>query len=236
MRIAWIILILLSITACSSAPKGGCNVTAMSPSLAVKPVQADYRISPGDVLDIKFFYNPELNETIMVRPDGRISLQLANEITAAGLTPEELRTTLMERYRKDINRPEVSVIVRSFNMQRVYVDGEVVRPGMLPLAGPVTIHQAIAAAGGFLPTARRTEVIIIRQAGGKPVPLQVDMERVIKNEDPAQDVLLAPFDIVYVPRSAVGEVNRFVDLYIRRNIPIGAGIGAGWTLNDSSSR
>ena len=149
---------------------------------------------------------------------------------AAGLTPEELRKSLASRYSKEINKPEVSVIVRSFSMQRVYVDGEVFRPGMLPLAGPVTVHQAIAAAGGFRDTARRTDVIIVRQVAGKPVPLKVNMEDVLKNEDPSQDILLAPFDIVYVPRSGVAEVNKFVDLYLRRNIPIGAGIGAGWTL------
>jgi protein involved in polysaccharide export with SLBB domain len=115
-------------------------------------------------------------------------------------------------------------------MQRVYVDGEVFRPGMLPLAGPVTVHQAISAAGGFRETARRTDVIIIRQVQGRPVPLRVNMEEVLNNQDPSQDVLLAPFDIVYVPRSNVAEVNKWIDLYIRRNVPIGAGIGAGWTL------
>ena len=170
----------------------------------------------------------------MVRPDGRISLQLANEVMAAGLTPEELRKSLAARYGKEINKPEISVIVRSFSMQRVYVDGEVFRPGMLPLAGPVTIHQAITAAGGFRETARRTDVIIIRQVQGKPVPLKVNMEEVVKNEDPSQDILLAPFDIVYVPRSNIAEVNKFVDLYIRRNIPVGAGVGVGWTLNSTS--
>jgi protein involved in polysaccharide export with SLBB domain len=207
----------------------------MNSALAVRPVQSEYRISPGDVLDLKFFYNPELNETIMVRPDGRISLQLAGETMAAGLTPDELRRTLAERYIKEINRPDITVIVRSFNMQRAYVDGEVFRPGMLPLAGPVTVRQAIAAAGGFKESARLTDVIIIRQSQtGKPVPLKVDMYEVLYGSDPSQDVLLAPFDIVYVPRSAIAEVNKFVDLYIRRNIPVGAGIGVGWTLNNNN--
>jgi protein involved in polysaccharide export with SLBB domain len=198
--------------------------------LGARVIQSEYRLNPGDILDVKFFYNPELNETIMVRPDGRISLQLANEVMAAGLTPEELRKALSTKYAKEINKPEVSVIVRSFSMQRVYVDGEVFRPGMLPLAGPVTVHQAISAAGGFRETARRTDVIIIRQVQGRPVPLRVNMEEVLNNQDPSQDVLLAPFDIVYVPRSNVAEVNKWIDLYIRRNVPIGAGIGAGWTL------
>jgi protein involved in polysaccharide export with SLBB domain len=225
-------LLLLSIGACAPAGQG---IMTAGKDLSVKAIQPEYRLNPGDVLDIKFFYNPELNETVMVRPDGRISLQLANEIIAAGLTPEELRKSLIERYGKEINKPELSIIVRSFSMQRVYIDGEVNRPGMLPLVGPVTIHQAIAAAGGFRDTARRSDVFIIRQAQGKPVPLKVNMEEVQNNKDPNQDVFLAPFDIVYVPRSNIAEVNKFIDLYIRRNLPIGAGVGVGWTLNNSSS-
>ncbi len=224
-----IALLLCCCVGCVSAPAGPSVTT--TPALAARPLQENYRIQPGDILDLKFFYNPELNETVMVRPDGRISLQLANEVTAAGVTPEQLRKTLMERYGREINRPEIAVIVRSFSMQRVYVDGEVMRPGMLPLTGPVTIHQAVAAAGGFRETARRTDVIIIRQVEGKPTPLKVNMEQVLWNEDPAQDVLLAPFDIVYVPRSAIAEVNKFVDLYIRRNLPVGLGLGIGWTVN-----
>jgi protein involved in polysaccharide export with SLBB domain len=223
---------LLWCSSCVSAPPGR-PVAGLDPALIVRPVQNEYRITPGDVLDVKFFYNPELNETIMVRPDGRISLQLAGEIMAAGLTPEELKKALSDRYSKDINRPDITVIVRSFNMQRAYIDGEVLRPGMLPLAGPVTVHQAVAAAGGFKESARRTDVIIIRRPpGSPPVPLKVNMEQVLEGDN-SQDVLLAPFDIVYVPRSAIAEVNKFVDLYLRRNIPVGAGVGGGATLNNN---
>ena len=231
-----ILLFLVFLCLCACAGPPGQNATTVGKDLMAPVVQSEYRMNPGDVLDIKFFYNPELNETVMVRPDGRISLQLANEVMASGLTPEELRKSLSARYGKEINKPEVSVIVRSFSMQRVYIDGEVFRPGMLPLTGPVTVHQAIAAAGGFRETARRTDVIIIRQASGRPVPLKVNMEDVQKKTDPSQDVLLAPFDIVYVPRSNIAEVNKFVDLYIRRNIPVGAGVGVGWTVNGSSGR
>ncbi len=224
MRGIVILVLLVCVAACASPP---VQTAVVVPT--VRPIQAEYHINPGDVLDLKFFYNPELNESIMVRPDGYISLQLVNEVMAAGLSAEGLRKSLVDRYRKHINRPEVAVIVRTFSMQRVYVDGEVFRPGMLPLAGPVTVHQAIAAAGGFKETARRTEVLIIRNVQGKPVPVKVNMEQVLTN--PTDDLFLAPFDIVYVPRSKIAEVNKFVDLYMRRNLPFGAGIGFGWTLN-----
>jgi protein involved in polysaccharide export with SLBB domain len=225
MKIGVLLVMLVCVAACSGPP--GRSVADLG---RVQTVQAEYRVNAGDIMDIKFFYNPELNETVMVRPDGRISLQLANEVVAAGVTPEELRKTLEERYAKEINKPELSVIVRSFSTQRVYVDGEVFRPGMLPLTGPVTIRQAITAAGGFRETARRTDVILIRQTHGKPEGFKVNLQDIDDNQDLSNDVLLAPFDIVYVPRSNVAEVNKFVDLYIRRNIPVGAGVGVGWTL------
>ncbi len=226
MRGVVLLCMVLCCVACVSAPVG----QPVASQHMVRSVQERYLIQPGDILDLKFFYNPELNETVMVRPDGRISVQLAPEVMAAGVSPEDLRKTLMERYGKEVNRPDVAVILRSFSMQRVYVDGEVTRPGMLPLTGPVTVHQAVAAAGGFLTTAKRTDVVIIRQIDGKPVPLKVNMEDVLSNQDPAKDVLLAPFDIVYVPRSSVAEVNKAIDLYIRRNLPIGFGAGIGWTV------
>jgi protein involved in polysaccharide export with SLBB domain len=227
-------LLLAAVVCCAAACSGppGRSVADMG---RVQAVQPEYRINTGDILDIKFFYNSELNETVMVRPDGRISLQLANEVVCAGLTPEELRKALIERYGKEINKPELSVIVRSFSTQRVYVDGEVFRPGMLPLTGPVTIRQAITAAGGFKETARRTDVILIRQTQGKPEGFKVNMEEFDNNTDLSKDILLAPFDIVYVPRSNIAEVNKFIDLYIRRNIPVGAGIGVGWTLNGTGT-
>jgi protein involved in polysaccharide export with SLBB domain len=227
-------LLLAAVLCCAAACSGpqGRNIADMG---RVQAVQPEYRLNTGDILDIKFFYNPELNETVMVRPDGRISLQLANEVVCAGLTPEELRKTLVERYGREINKPEMSVIVRSFSAQRVYVDGEVFRPGMLPLTGPVTIRQAITAAGGFKETARRTDVILIRQTEGKPEGFKVNMEEFDNNVNLSEDILLAPFDIVYVPRSNIAEVNKFIDLYIRRNIPVGAGIGVGWTLNGNGN-
>ena len=96
----------------------------------------EYQIQIGDALDIKFFYHPELNESVMVRPDGRISLQLVHEVQASGLTPEQLRQNLRKKYEPQISQPEIAVIVRSFTAQKVYVDGEVAKPGLVPLTGP----------------------------------------------------------------------------------------------------
>ncbi len=179
----------------------------------------EYQIQVGDQLDIKFFYNPELNEQVIVRPDGRISLQLIPEVLVTGLTPATLTQRLTEQYATELRQPRVTVIVRSFGSQRVFVDGEVGQPGMLPILGPLTVMQAVAEAGGMKDSARATDVIVIRRgAPDKPVTFQVNLKQA--RTDPAQDVELAPFDIVYVPRSRVANVNTWVDQYIRKNIPL----------------
>jgi protein involved in polysaccharide export with SLBB domain len=185
------------------------------------PADAEYKIQVGDQLDIKFFYNPELNEQVVVRPDGRISLQLIPEIAADGLTPAGLTARLAEAYAKDLRQPQVTVIVRSFGSQRVFVDGEVAKPGMIPILGTMTTLQAIAEAGGMKPSARAGDVIVIRRgAAGKPVAFRVNLQAARDGKDLAQDVGLAPFDIIYVPRSRVANVNVWMDQYIRQNIPI----------------
>ena len=104
---------------------------------------AAYVIHAGDQLDIKFFYNPELNESVTVRPDGKISLQLVDEIQAAGLQPSELDQRLTELYSHELKKPVLTVIVRSFTGQRVYVGGEVNRQGLITLQPGLTALQAV---------------------------------------------------------------------------------------------
>lgn len=181
--------------------------------------ETEYKIGVGDELDIKFAYNPELNERLPVRPDGRISVPLAKQIMAAGLTTQELEDLLGKKYETELKRPEVTVIVRSFNAQKVFVDGEVFRPSLVPLMGPLTALQAIVQCGGFKDTSRLTEVLVIRRTKEKPIVSIIDLKKFRHNTDISQDILLMPFDIVYVPRSKIAEVDVFVDLYIRRLIP-----------------
>lgn len=189
--------------------------------------QADYKLQIGDQLTIKFFYNNELNEEVAVRPDGRITMQLLGEISVYGLTPSQLENLLKEQYASRLSHPEVSVIVRSFNMHKVFVDGQVGKPSALPLLGFMTVMQSISQAGGLKDGAKKEILVIRRGEQGKPVVVKVDLNKAMSGKDVSQDIYLAPFDIVYVPRSAVGDVNQFVDLYLRKNIPIGAGIGMG---------
>jgi polysaccharide export outer membrane protein len=183
--------------------------------------QAEYLIGVGDTLDIKFMYNPELNElAVPVRPDGRISLQLANDVKAANLTPNQLRTMLAEKYSAELRKPEVAVIVRTFTGNKVFVDGEVLFPGLIEVKGATTLMQAISQARGLRESARLSNIIVIRKdADGKAMSTNIDMRKIIDGTDLSQDIYLMPYDIVYVPKSTIANINKFVDEYINRVAP-----------------
>lgn len=227
LRVLRYVLVALVLAACLTA----CATTVQNPEplqglqQVSDAVEKEYRIRAGDLLDIKFFYNPELNEQVTVRPDGRISLQLANDLIAGGQTPSELTAQLKKIYSSEIDNPEITVIVRSFSYQRIFVDGEVNRAGLVPLVGHMTVMQSISQAGGMRDTAYLKGVIVIRRsAGNKLVTMQLNLQNALDNTDVSQDIALLPNDIVYVPKSTIANVNVWVDQYIRRNIPLSAGM------------
>lgn len=192
--------------------------------LAGPASDGEYKIQVGDELDVKFYFNPDLNEHLTVRPDGRISLQLVPEIVAAGMTPGQLTDRLKQAYASELSNPEVAVIVRTFNAQRVYVAGEVERPGEVRLAGPLTALQAVAMASGFKDTARLTQVLVIRRKPDRtPLVIPVNLKLAIAGADMRQDLGLLPYDVVYVPKSTLANVNKIVDQLLRKNIPVNFG-------------
>jgi protein involved in polysaccharide export with SLBB domain len=220
------VLVLFPFLVCACAPAVRNPVPIQESGVMTTATAQEYRINAGDQLDVKFFYNPELNEQVIVRPDGRISLQLANEIMAAGLTPAELTDLLKNTYATEIAKPEITVFVRSFTMQRVFVDGEVYRAGQVALNGPMTVLQSISQAGGMKDSARPDEIIVIRKNGkNKLMTMVVNLEQALDNSDTSQDIPLKPNDIVFVPRSKIANVNVWVDRYIRRNIPLTPSLG-----------
>ena len=202
----------------------------MAPTAAISPLKAaPYVINAGDQLDIKFFYNPELNETVTVRPDGKISLQLVDEVQAAGLQPSELDDFLTQKYSQELKKPVLTVIVRSFTGQRVYVGGEVMRAGLITLPPGMTALQAVFKAGGFRETAQPAETLIIRKGQDtKPVPIRIDLAEVMVASDPNADFQLQPDDIVYVPKSAIAKANKFVNQYIEQ-LFLFRGVSLGFT-------
>lgn len=207
------------LASCASTVKNPAPLAASVPSANENP-PAEYIIQAGDVLSIKFFENQELNEDVRVRPDGRISLQLVNEIVAAGRTPAELTEVISEKYAAEFKRPKAAVIVRSFSHQKVYVTGEVQRPDVIDLVGRTTVLQAISQVSGFKDTARKDEIVLIRKKeDGSAQVFQLNIEGVIAGTDTSQDVVLRPLDIVYVPKSPIANVNQWVEQYISKVVP-----------------
>ena len=179
-------------------------------------MKSEYHIQPGDKLDIKFFYNAELNETLPVRPDGKISLQLIDDVQAAGRTPSQLDEDLTWMYAQELRNPEITVIVRSFAGQRVYVGGEVLKPGIVVLTGSMTPLQAVFFAGGFRETASPSSAIIIRKGSdGELYPIRVDLDKEINGENEEEIIQLQPYDVVYVPKSFVAKANKFMRQYVQ---------------------
>ncbi len=194
--------------------------------------QRDYVLQPGDLLEIKYFYSPELNEVVKVRPDGKISLQVVDEVEAAGLTPSQLDKILTEKYSNILRQPEITVIVREFAGHKVYVGGEVNAPGLIPIPGKTTCLQAIFQAGGFKNTAKLKSIVILRNQGTeKPLFITLDLSKDLKTPISRNDTLLHPYDIVYVPRTLITEINQFVDQYIEKLIPISKSVGFTYFYN-----
>ena len=187
-----------------------------------------YFIQPGDQLNIKFFYNPELNETLTVRPDGKISLQLVDEVQAASITPSQLDDKLTEKYGQKLKKPVITVIVKSFGSQRIYVGGEVNRQGLINLRASMTPLQAVLNAGGLKETASPESAIIIRKgSGNKPVPIAMNLDDAMHGKSGCANFLLKPHDIVYVPKSAIAKANKFVNQYIE-NLLLFKGVNLGF--------
>jgi protein involved in polysaccharide export with SLBB domain len=218
-RACSLLAVVLAASTWLPAPADAASTWLRAPADAAS--RATYVIRPGDELSIRFFHTPELDVDLPVRPDGRISLPLASSVQAAGRTPEELADELAARLASELRDPAIAVVVRTFTAQVVHVGGEVRRAGVVPLTDGLTLLQAITEAGGLLDTGKRKQVILIRGSGsGAPVARSVDLRPVLTGEDPGSNVPLEPQDIVYVPRTRIANVNRFMQQYLWENFPV----------------
>lgn len=200
------------LSGCATVPKNSENWPPPRTNLAT--------VQPGDVLQIKFPFWPDLNEEQAIRPDGRIALQHIGEVEVSGRTPEEIRQTLITRYAVVLKNPELNVAVKTYISQQVYVGGEVRDPNMVPIeGGRLTVVDAIFRAGGFLKqSAQLSNVIVIRQRDGKQYVRSLNLNKAFNGKDP-DPFLLEPYDVVYVPRTRIDHVDQWVDTYINQLIP-----------------
>ena len=188
----------IGLAACTNTSSMPPAPPAPPPELAHLGAPPPYRLQVGDILAVRLMLNPELNEEVTVRPDGRISTTVAHDEMAMGRTVPQLDRALEREYAKQLKDPHLSVVVKSFAPTRIYVGGEVANPGEFVNVGPpLTVAQALTRAGG--------------------------------------DVRLAPYDVVYVPRTGVGEVYKFFNQYVQQFVPVSWGfsyaLGPGATVH-----
>ena len=182
----------------AAVPPAAAGTPATVAAQAVAP-PSDYIIGPEDVLSIVYWRDKDMSGEVAVRPDGKISVPLLDDVQAAGLTPEQLRDRLVEASRKLIEDPSVSVVVRQMNSKKVYITGEVAKPGPYQLIGPTTVLQLIALAGGLREYADSKKIVILRTVGANRVGYPFNYKDVAAGKKLTQNIELKPGDTVVVP-------------------------------------
>ena len=233
----------------------------------------EYLLQPNDEIEVKFPYTPQLNELQKLRPDGKIQLQLIGTVDAQGLSPEELQARLKQRYARYLRTPELSVIVRnvttqnvrvagpagtftgragvaalqpaiivrSAQAQQVFIAGEVTRPGVIGFRPGLTLLQAIAEAGGTLPTGDGAHIVVLRRGQGAPGQpdavqvLRLDLPRDFVRQ-PDRDVALQPFDIVMLPKSDIAVLGDKLNQYLFNLVPPIKNSAFGYAVDLRTSR
>lgn len=199
-----LVLSLVALSAAFSAhaqqPSGSSNTSPpSSPAGAGPELPPDYVIGPDDVLTVVFWREKDLSGDVQVRPDGRITLPLLNDIDAAGLTPDQLRVRITQAADKYVTEPNVTVAVKTINSRKVFITGQVAKPGPYPLGGPTTVVQLIAMAGGVLEYADEKNISIMRIEGGQQVSLRFNYDEVKRRKNLKQNIELKPGDTIIVP-------------------------------------
>ena len=183
----------------TTPPARPASVNGAPKAEGVAKLPADYVIGTEDFLSIVFWRDKELSADVVVRPDGKISVPLLNDITAVGLTPEQLANELMKAASKYIEDPTATVIVKEIRSRKVFIIGQVSRPGPYPLTGDMTVLQLIAIAGDVLEFADAKDITITRMEKGREQRFKFNYRDVLKGKKLEQNILLKPNDTVIVP-------------------------------------
>jgi protein involved in polysaccharide export with SLBB domain len=194
-----------------------------------------HRMGSGDEIELRFLLNPELNDTrLVIGPDGRVTVPLLGPVMAAGLTVDQFRTQLEKGYASKLRVADLDVVIRNYGSSRIFVGGEVKTPGVLPLQGPTDVMQGVLMAGGFLNTARSSEVVIIRRrADNVPMLRTVDLSRYAGTVNAKDDLPLQASDVIFVPKARIAEFDLFVDQYLNQSLPFTKSLD--YTLGNGAS-
>lgn len=185
-------------TAANVAPAPATTTTAPALPTGVE-TPADYIIGTEDVLAVVFWREPTLSAEVVVRPDGKISLPLLNDVYVSGQTPEQVRQLLTKLADRFVDTPQPSVVVKQINSRRVFITGNVERPGAFPLLRPTSVVQLIALAGGLREFADHGNIVIVRNDAGKQLTFRFDYDRLKSGKNLTQNIDLRPGDTIIVP-------------------------------------
>ena len=180
-------------------PNAPASTTPTTNAAPNANVPADYVIGADDLLSIVYWRDKDMSADVAVRPDGHISLPLLNDVQAAGLTPSQLRSNLVEASKKYFEDPSITVVVKQMNSRKVFITGEVAKPGPYPLTGPTTVLQLISIAGGLRDYAEGKKIIVVRNENGKQTTLPFNYKDVVSRKNLKQNIELQPGDTVIVP-------------------------------------
>lgn len=210
--------------AAQAAPGTDTAHTAASGSTVpglVPPPEVDaerYRLAPGDVISVEFTFHPEENIRAPIRNDGRFTLPITGEFMAAGYTPEDLRRLITDKASVKLKKPVVNVVIVEMAEHRVFVTGQVARPGFALYKPGMTAMQAIVERGGFVDDAKTDEIVHIHRVNGQVMNGKLDL-RTIYETGGNDTTELSPNDILVVPRTWVGDADVFVDQWVRGLLP-----------------
>lgn len=189
------ILLMLLFVAGPALAQGGQEGAVNDPT-AGPPV---YVIQPNDLLEIVVWGEPDISRTVLVRPDGRISLPLVQDLQASELTPGELKERMENRLKEYVDSPNVTVIVKAIQSYKVYVIGKIQKPGGMFVEKPITVLQALTLAGGFQEYANESKISIVRTSGREHLIFEFNYKDVIKGKKPEENIVLRSGDVVVVP-------------------------------------
>jgi polysaccharide export outer membrane protein len=202
--IATSLVVTLGASETRSAPQSGdsarsSQASSSNSSSSAVATDPDYKIGPQDMLRIDVWKEPDISRIVPVRPDGKITLPLVNDVQASGLTTIQLAAKIAEGLKKYITSPQVTVGVTEINSRRIFVTGEVAHPGAFPLLPNMTVLQALSSAGGFTQFAREKKIYILRMEDGKQVKHPFNYKEAVSGKNVEQNIILEGGDIIVVP-------------------------------------
>jgi polysaccharide export outer membrane protein len=215
-------------TSCTNYTYDNLERTQLDINAASEP--SDFLLGVGDEISIEFFHNPELDDELTVRPDGKGNLKLVGDVKIAGLSVVQLQTTIEQMYDPILVQPDVSVNLRNTVSQVVFIGGEVQNPGMYELRAGLTPVQAIFIAGGLMSSAEQSSIVLFRDIGEPLLAYHImNLEAQLGSELEHRKINLRAKDIIFVPPSRIASINKFMELHVHKIIPVMATLGISTT-------